>query len=688
MHDTDDDLPWDPLWAYVLGEEEDAKKGLFKRQKKPTPKGEGIMSYVKDVLHASESRDSRAINVGQDSREVREDPKRIGYAWRRNPKVEDSEAEDAWEWKISTGSYDDVATPPPHTTNDPQKTKEKRSILFGRNDPSVTESAPLKDTTRTKGKSSNVSGRSSRALEAKSSDSWEWHLSTGSDDMLTSNTHPSRSASKTQPKKGATFSSPFRRKQDNDSWDWQLSKGKKENRSFAKRFSKSNVTDRWDFMTATSQERGARRVRFARSNGSKDDVEWIDTKEVVAQLERSQTSLFDWVGINPSYEEDESSQKVGRRHSASSNDKKQKRTLPSTSDSNNLFSGLFSWDDLSEDESSFQSSTDDSSAATVEEYSGSDDDSRSISSLVHDNSKQITREINEDDRQDDLPKEHLNEVRLSFLPIENDEKGSSRLPKIEEETSSTDSTFGFPTINSDNRQLKAPIESQSNGIVVERDTHVDNRDESEQSGKDSIPNSHSIGRSLCGRVKKLTPEQRKWTEENGIPFHELSVEKQSRLFPKNRAIADSDKQAPSSAISDPQESNDSQLSGRQPSFALTGPLSCYEYEYATGKNTFLSYDCFGNDSLTVVCAPTPEAKCHDESKVQNEVLVMVEVCSKNTQITKSSHSNDFITIINICTGFYGFCYRLCDSSRLVVGIDNVPFTQYTWCRRRRENLSY
>ena len=112
MSTTDDDLPWDPIWAYVLGEgEEETTKGVpvFRRQKKTAREGDGIMSYIKDVLPATESRDDKISQQRSVLKDTKEESKKSGFAWKRNSQIGDTEADDVWEWQISLGnSYDEV----------------------------------------------------------------------------------------------------------------------------------------------------------------------------------------------------------------------------------------------------------------------------------------------------------------------------------------------------------------------------------------------------------------------------------------------------------------------------------------------------------------------------------------------------------------------------------------------------
>ena len=632
LNATDDDLPWDPLWAYVLGEEEgDARRGIFRKQKKTVPEGDGLMSYIKDVLPASESRDDK-MPRDRDRVEVVKEPRdaakttKSGYAWRRANKspAGASEADDVWEWQISLGNSYDEVTPATSTCRnvnsstprDAPPSKDRRSSLFRRGD---TESVPSKDAPK----------------PAKSNDSWDWGLGTGSehDDYVSSSMLPGKEFSSSSPVKPRRASAlGFRKKVDHDSWDWQLNNGKKEKRSFVKRFGSRKEKDDWDFLALTSQEKGPRRVRFNRSSSSKDDAEWIDTKEVVAQLERSQTSLFDFVGINPSFEEEEAVSKSIRRKSDLRDGKAVKRDGTSLSDSGDLFAGLFSWDgssDEEEDESSFHSSTDESSAGTMGEETGSDDDddddddSKSVPTIISDTSRSLNRDRNDNDRSQ-LIREDVNEVRLSFQPLSFGETSASQLPIIDEETSSTESQL-VPAKESIARVVEPDsIPMPSSGATTNlRDTNVPVpraivQDSNEQKERDPIDPSRLGGRAICCSVKGLSSEQLKWSEESGIPFHELSPEEQSKLFPKNRTVPDADQYIPSSVFAERQNSKN---------ITPGSPLSLFEYEYDNGRSMYLSYANFG-DALTLFRGLAPDITSFEK----NKMLVMVEVRIRNCWI--------------------------------------------------------
>jgi hypothetical protein len=594
VRETDDELPWDPIWAYVLGEE-DVKSGGFRQKKKVVPQEEGILSYIKDIMPVTESRDDKWSHERTDDKITNDDSKKKGLIWRRNSRTVESVPDEAWEWHISTGSSND-------------------EVLRGISQPTrITE--PTRDNPPTKEKRNIIPRRNSRPIDTKSTDSWEWRLTTGSerDDLNPLMKTLSKDSSPAIKGRSTRFSSPFRKKNDNDSWDWQFSNGKKEKRSFVRRFSVEKETDKWDFISVTNQDKGPRRVRFIRSSSNKDEA-WIDTEEVVAQLERSQNTLFDWVGINPSFEEDESKDSKGKSLTSPFN-KSRKAVVTPHSDSNDIFGGLFGWESSSEDESSFQSSAEESSAYTIEEDAGSDDDSRSVPTLASDTSQSVQQDDND-----------LNEVRLSFQPVPvHGERSMEQMPKIEEVSSRDESPRDIDDISAtDSVSVHDPPIAEK---VVEEIKSSDVIDEYYQSGSGSMDQPRIAGRGICCSVKNLSSEQLKWSAESGIPFHELSPEEKSRLFPKKRAVSETGNYVSSADLVYPQTSNRSIHDEQQTSVPLStgSPLSFFEYEYKTGTHMYVSYDRFGDDSMRLVTGPTPVLTSSAKDEMFSDMLVLVEV---------------------------------------------------------------
>ena len=529
--DTDDDLPWDPLWAYVLGDEEESNKGF--RRKKKESKEDGLISYIKDVMPTSEGRDDDRNSRRTDGKVARDETRKKGFIWKRNNTADEAQHADSWEWHISTGSsYDDFVASPPQTRDAPSA-KERWSKL-----------ARHKEI-------------NNQSKEASGKDSWDWKLTNGA------NT-------------------------------------KREKRGLGRRFSKNRETDKWDFISTSSQEKGTRRVLFAKAS-SKNDESWIDTKEVMATLATSQNNFFDWVGINPSYDEDEAKASQKQKQgpiSALSRERKQKANDSSTlSDSGFLFGDIFSSlvdenEDSSFEESSFQSTTTgESSAGTIEEEGLSDDDSRSVPTVQSDASLSQTQQQARNSLSPHLHKREVNEVRLSFQPISHDEINSNHLSIIEEEHSDNDvkNCGSELTITKQNNPKNSDV-SCPTGNKIEQENELKST---------SYDPSRATGRRTCCSVKNLPYEQLKWSEESGIPFHELSREEQNNFLNSGAPV-------------DPLVPVKSWTSE-------TDPLSLFKYDYNSSVQMYVSYDHFGSETLNVSTAPTPRKAKRDSICVNVEV---------------------------------------------------------------------
>lgn len=541
--DADDELPWDPLWAYVLGEEEEHNRG-FRRKKKDPTQGEGFLSYIKDVMPTSEGRDDEGIGRQSDIKAVREDKKKKGFIWRRNNAADEAQHTDSWEWHISTGSSIDDFVPAPSQTKESPSAKERWSKLARHHD------------------------RESQTKESPGKESWEWKL-------------PSST--------------------------------KIDKRGLARRFSRNKEPDKWDFMSTTSQEKGVRKIRFARSS-SKNNESWIDAKEVIAQLETSQNTFFDWVGINPSLDEEDAKtsqrKKLGPIAALSREKKQQTSDSTTISDSGFLFGDIFSNlidenDESSDEGSSFQSSTEDSSASTIDEEEGpSDDDSRSVPTLQSDASLSQTQQQSKDSLPPHLHHREVNEVRLSFQPISNDEMNSNHLSVIEEE-------------NSDDE-----VKISASELTIMESKTMKNLDDATKEPPNSLTSSsydlsRASGRRICCSVKNLPYEQLKWSEESGIPFHELSRQEQSSLNSNKASLEDDQIFGKSSAFVDAQIS--SGLIPVQSWTSQSDPLSLFKYDCNSSVQTYVSYDHFGSKTLKVTTAPAPRKAKRDSIWVKVEV---------------------------------------------------------------------
>lgn len=430
----EDELPWDPLWAYVLGDDEEQKRrSRGFAWKSAAADDEGFLSYIHDMLPANDSRDeswlgeSPSASLREESRFIgpihitREETKK-GF-WPRNQRGSRSIDDESWEWRLDSGSNIEERTIPrsrsrrasadseekweweldPALTSlfdkDPsaytsQQTSSRKVSIKSNKVPS-TRDAPTKRAPTPKmngAPTKNENRKISRSMFGRrpaARESWNWHMS------------PSNSGGNNETKKRGGPRRFSWTKEHNGAWDWQLG---------------SSI--------AGSQEakKETRRVRFPRNVKEEKKTQWVAasvatgvaagvaTGAVVEQLQRSQSSLFDWVGINPSNSVDTAekpavpSEKIptdgaeskdtpvvsGGKKSLTTKEKKHDKKENSVSTPNSssfLFGDLFSnWgESSSSDDSSLNSSAQDSSVASLEEASLiSDDDTKSASTLQSD----------------------------------------------------------------------------------------------------------------------------------------------------------------------------------------------------------------------------------------------------------------------------------------------------------------
>jgi hypothetical protein len=64
---------------------------------------------------------------------------------------------------------------------------------------------------------------------------------------------------------------------------------------------------------------------------------------------------------------------------------------------------------------------------------------------------------------------------------------------------------------------------------------------------------------------------------------------------------------------------------KHPIHPRENPLSLFQYEYDSERNMYVSYEKFGDDSLTVSRATIPDIISNEKNDGQTEMLVMVEV---------------------------------------------------------------
>lgn len=654
---VDDELPWDPLWAYVLGEGDD--RGWRPTKTKRSSKGsqdEGFLSYINDIIPEPESRDDGWLSNDRLYIKRSDSPTKRGSfgskdeakpkgMWRRSSIRRDSASErsetrESWEWKLDLNNSADDEEP----YEPPRKTASSRSGSFSKvlDRTKPAEKQPSKkqpsneewqwqldlDPEVDSREASNVSikknnvnrrtqindGRSKSSRLQKdpsSSESWDWPSITGS-----ANT-------KDDPKKGKRGLWRGRQNKSSETWDWQL----------------GNTNEK-------GTKKGERRVRFARTPKKQSDGKWVDADEVAEQIERSHLTLLEWVGLNGSSSSSsetldevsydrrtsrlDAKRDTGTAHQRSTmtrGTKLEKKDLavPPTSADGFVFGSLFSnWGDLSsEDDSTLNSSTtQDSSAVSTEDIS--EDGTKSTQQ-----SDGPSSVANESGKQD------VTEVRLAYQPEVPETSSSNLLPIITEEGSLEETHFySDERSGSGSEQTQKlrgagrldgprlleveesiPIEASrhrrigSNNSILEgvesaalhhEDVHVkellveDDLPIVDEAGKAVNPTLRPSGRAVCRSVKKLSDEQLKWTTQTGVPFHELSQQELALIFPKVRSINDGPRQTSQSLL--PSSSRGSSRSGSahfQASIDSAGPQSLFEYEYETGVHMFVSYDVAG-----------------------------------------------------------------------------------------------
>jgi hypothetical protein len=677
---VDDELPWDPLWAYVLGEGDD--RGWKPTKTRRSSKGsqeEGFLSYINDIIPEPESRDDGWLSNDRLHMKRSDSPTKRGSfgskdeakpkgIWRRSSTRRDSASEPAetresWEWKLDLNNSADDEEPyePPRKTVssrsgsfsmalDRTKQAEKQSIKKQSSneewqwkldlDPEVDSreasnvSTKKNNVNRRTQKNGGRSKSSRLQKDPSSSESWDWPSITGS------------ANAKEDPKKGRRGLWRGREKKSSETWDWPLGTDEK-------------VT-----------KKGERRVRFARTPKKQNDGKWVDADEVAEQIERSHLTLLEWVGLNGSSSSsldtfDEVSYDRGTSRLDAKRDKgaahqrtrtrgtkleKKDLAVPPTSPDGFVFGSLFSnWGDLSsEDDSTLNSSTtQDSSAVSTEDIS-------------EDGTKSTQQSDGPPSVANERSKQDVTEVRLAYQPEVPETSSTNLLPIITEEGSLEETHFysdersgsgseqtqklrgagrlegprlldageSFPIDTSSHHRIgrcNSILEGVESAALNHEDVFVEELlledDLVDEAGKAVNPTPRSSGRAVCRSVKKLSDEQLKWTAETGVPFHELSQQELALLFPKVRSITDGPRQSSRSLL--PSSSRGSSRSGSahfQASIDSTGPQSLFEYEYETGVHMFVSYDVAGVfvHDLTVKTAQPP-------SMLPKQILLQVEV---------------------------------------------------------------
>jgi len=139
-----------------------------------------------------------------------------------------------------------------------------------------------------------------------------------------------------------------------------------------------------------------------------------------------------------------------------------------------------------------------------------------------------------------------------------------------------------------------------------------------------------IGKVACCRLKNLGEDAERFSQETGIPVHELSKEELETLFPKLRSISEDTKLARSrSVVIGNSQSFEKDLPAHlQAIVAQNGPQSLYEYEYEKGSHKVLVYERFGTEprSLLQIISSDEPPQLTDTGEVDStKVILQVEV---------------------------------------------------------------
>jgi hypothetical protein len=616
-YEEDEDLPWDPLWEYVLGEEDEKPKGSWWRRKK-VQEDPGIMSYL---FPQSETRDEHGQKTGQDILvEMREDDSSSGLV-RRNSKA---------------GS---------ELLSSEQSEKSKKFWKRGK-------------------KSKNFS---------QESNSWvgEWEL----DPAITSAFVSHSESDKIVKPQGSSGSFDTKRT-GNNAPRQKMKNKRRENNSFSR--TKSNESD---FSKKSMKHRdpqrnygakSTRRVRFAPLSKSSKDEEsrWVDTDKIAAELQNSQKSFLEWVGITGSSDEEDETP-IRRRHAPmgvfKDSSLSQNRSVSSqehVSESPFSFGSLLNdWGDLSSSEES--GDDDDSYAWTDDSFSiGEHTDAETTitsedSQTTATHHSEIAQPVEKPAEQQDDDDRNYNEVRLTFQPLPQPKENSTNLlPAMDDDGSAHMEKHLFFDENSQDSGTKKVAGNRAEKERMSYPRDVEYTDNS-QSKKEELRNTEALfapvekrpieerpggydaaiyslevldqtrePKGFCCSIKNLTRDQAKWSAKSGLPFHELSQKELYTIFPKIRSVRDDQNNSVTEVIGTSNNYEVNFPAHLQTSLTSNGPQSILEYEYEKGVHMFVTYKQFGSDARSLIqveTAPTPPPKILKGNSSQNKVMIQVEV---------------------------------------------------------------
>lgn len=350
------------------------------------------------------------------------------------------------------------------------------------------------------------------------------------------------------------------------------------------------------------------------------------TRTVPGSMSESQSSsVFDWSRFDTSTSSEEPSSKEDKPGATKSRRKffvRQNGSVSEPSADSSISSklglaGLFSWaQDSQTDGSSSQISSD-----SIDESSGeSPENDDGWTEYVDNKTPRSTQQ-------------KVSEVRLRHQPRRSVESlPPFQLPAIKEERSGDSIEV--------NQIVQVEEKAKEALRVIDLEDPADHMNRANQDDSARVEEAASRNRRKrvtkgqktvvrhlgCRSVKDLTVEQQQQCEATGLPVHELSFQELSGLFPKVRSVSDEHKAVSSSSILGSSRAfKNSCPAHLQASPEYFGPQSLYEYEYETGIHMYVSYAFHGNNGkslLNVVNAQTPLP----EKQFQEQVLIQVEVC--------------------------------------------------------------
>lgn len=609
----EDSLPWDPLWEFVLGsdDEQPKKRSLFARKEPETQ--ESFMDYWFSSGDEKELKPTKSIDLKKSS-----SGKGL-FGSRRQSKPDDessffsapssfSKEDERHERSTSRGSSLWRRTRSP---------EEEDSIIGFLDQPyEITE----KEYLRKQKKENKKKAREESKARSKAESSSKKHKKTSKGTRIGS--FSKRSESK-------------KMKSDDDSWVSGLSleslglSGKKKKRSgpFAgwkkRRQDKKTVKENVQKSTATS-------ARSQRQRPAKDD--YTEGPSLIESF----TEAFDPWG--ETHEESESSE---------------------------YETSVYSEEEGEDDDgttTSYESSY--RSEATSSVYT--EESGMVAAPAISTPASAFTRAISPQRTQSSANYQYTNEVRLKYQPKASERSAtrpSTRGATLFDEDKTTEESVTTATTSVSREPTSVPRErdERSQEAPVTASEVPDSLPKSKPNSvfdEDSIYNlgrHRGVGRIVCCSVKNLGDRASIISQETGLPIHELTKEQLAEIFPKVRSISETA----------PMMRGRSRIIGNSNSFerdlpahvqalvAENGPQSLYEYEFEKGTHKVVLYNKFGTDPrslLKVHTSELPPILFEQSLQTMNKVIVQVEVCTKYHEIGAKRVTNH-----SLLTPFFFCC---------------------------------